>query len=110
MKQNTQTQMVVQLDGISDYWNVLDRIEVAFAQTRSGPLLKTAVWRSDGSGDIVRDGNKILIPWTRSETARFSENAAFFMDVRPTLRSGDDLTIEPVRLTMSWTLFGEGSV
>lgn len=109
MKQQIQTRLIVLLEGIAGYWSALKQIEVAFAQYRNGPVLKTSVWKSDGSGDITRDGNTILIPWTREETALFRENSAFFMDVRPTLQTGDDLTVEPVKLTMDWTLFGGGS-
>lgn len=109
MKQLIKTQLPVLLEGITNYWSELDRIEVVFAQSKNGKPIKEEVWKADGSGDVTRDGDTIYIPWTRAETALFREGASFYMDIRPTLTNGDDLTVEPVQLTMTWTLFEEGT-
>ena len=107
MKAMTRTQLPVQLDGITDYWATMARIEVAFAQDRTAEPCKTAVWLPDGTGEITRKDDVIYIPWTRAETARLREGAPFYMDIRPVLTSGDDLTVEPLELILTWSLFEE---
>ncbi|MBQ3989528.1 MAG: hypothetical protein II630_01690 [Bacteroidales bacterium] len=107
MKQLVQTQLPVLLEGITDYWDSLDHIEVVFSQYVSGTPIKTEIWKSDGTGDVTRDGDVIYIPWTRAETSEFAEGKPFFMDIRPTLVSGDDLEVNIVKLTMNNTLFEE---
>ena len=107
MKQGVNTHLSVLLDGITDYWDSLDKIEVAFSQFKNGKIIKKDVWRADSTGTITRNGDIIYIPWTRAETKLFNEDSAFYMDIRPTLLSGDDIRVEPTQLVMTWTLFEE---
>lgn len=111
MKPMTRMSLSVQLEGIADYWDTLARIEVAFAQDKDSAAIKTALWQPDGTGDITRNGDVIYIPWTRAETAKFRRNSVFYMDIRPSLKTGDDLTVgehnEPLEIMMTWSIFGE---
>lgn len=110
MKSLVKTHLPVLLEGISDYWGDIDYIEVAFGQQKNGAPIKECSWRSDGTGDVTREGDTIYIPWTRADTAKFREGYIFWMDIRPTLKDGDDLEIAPVELVMNWTLFQEDNV
>lgn len=107
MKSLVQTHLPVLLEGITEYWDSIDYIKVVFGQQKNGTPIKECVWMPDGSGDISRNGDTILIPWTRADTAKFREGYLFYMDIRPTLVSGDDLEIAPVEMVMNWTLFQE---
>lgn len=107
MKQLIKTNLTVQLDGITPYLSTLAQIDVVFSQRKTSRPLKSDSWLSEGSTDstITLTNDTISIPWARAETAMFKEGADFWMDIRPTLNDGTDLEIEPVQLTMNWTLF-----
>lgn len=107
MKSLVRTNLPVLLEGISGYWDSIDRIEVVFGQKKDGDPIKECAWKADGTGDVQRSGDTIYIPWTREDTAKFREGYIFWMDIRPTLVTGEDLEIAPVELTMNWTLFQE---
>lgn len=107
MKPGLKHWLEVDFIGMDEYWNELQQIEILFQQyiTRD-KVLKQVLWPGSDTTDCKRgEGNTLLILWTREETHRFKENEFFYMDVRPTLKNGLDLHVEPLKLKMTWTLF-----
>jgi len=100
--------MQIDLHGIEAYWDYLDRIEVLFAQTYEDAPVKTAVWRADGGGDCWRYEDSLLVLWTREDTALFEERRGFVVDIRPTLKNGLDVPVQPAMEEMYWSLFDNG--
>lgn len=107
VKQGLRRYMEVELRGLTEYENDLQRIEILFCQDQNSEPLKTAVWLADGSGDCELDGDVLKILWAREETYRFQQRRSFYMDIRPTLKTGFDVKVDPVPIEMSWTLFRE---
>lgn len=102
MKQLVKVNLPIEFIGIDD-WDAIATVDFAFAQRKSGEILKRATYPTD----VSRNGDVINIPWTREETKLFKENASFWLDVRPTTVGGYDLEVEPIQLEMHWTLFKE---
>lgn len=108
MKPGIKHWLEIELTGMDEYWEDLQQIEILFRQHRPGSSAeKRVLWTPDGNAEICRrgEGNTLLILWTRDDTYRFKENEIFWMDIRPTLKSGLDLQVDPVQLRMAWTLF-----
>lgn len=102
MKQQLKTNLAIEFLGIEN-WDDIATIEFAFAQFKNGAILKTATYPTN----VTREGNVLFIPWTREDTAKFREGAAFVIDARPTAVNGQDLEVDPIQLVMKWTLFEE---
>lgn len=83
-------------------------IEFVFTQHRDqkSAILKSALYKSDGTGDASRNENAICVPWTVEETALFRADDFFYMDTRITPTNG---IYQPptniVKLRMDMTLF-----
>lgn len=95
----------IELRGVEKLWDYLDRIEIRYSQERSGKPLKTAVWKADGSGDCLREGDLLLVLWERDDTYLFQDRRSYFVDIRPTLVNGTDVQVRPVQVEMNWSLF-----
>ncbi len=109
MKPGLKRWLEIDLIGMNNLWDEVDQIEILFQQYRTYGVLKRAVWKSDHETDDCKrgKGNTILVLWTREETYRFKEDTVFYMDIRPVLKNGLDIPVEPVPICMTWTLFKE---
>ena len=112
MKQGINIHMPVRFTDI-DLEDV-QQIEFVFKKinSASAEAIKTARWKSDGTGDAETKPNTtnvVLVPWTRSETYLFPENKFFYMDTRITMiGSTDNPPTNIVAMRMHPTLFEEG--
>lgn len=107
MKPGLKHWLEIRLVGMDKYWDEIQQIEILFKQDMgNSSIQKRVLWPGCDTTDCRRgNGDILLILWTREETYQFKENEAFLMDVRPTLKNGLDLNVEPVKLRMTWTLF-----
>lgn len=89
----------------------IESIEFLFKQSRGNESesLKTASYKSNGSGDVERNEDVFYIPWTRAETYKFKPQKPFYLDTRITFVGSRDNPITPItQLMMDDSLFGEG--
>lgn len=107
MKQGIKHYLEVRFCGMDSYWDQLDHIDVVFSQFKGGDPAKECVYTPGSNEGCMRNGDTLLIPWEREETYKFHPGSPFWMDIRPTLQSGEDLQVDPVELHMTWTLFKE---
>ena len=105
MKQGITHHMAVRFDGVR--LDEVSRIEFVFTQTKRGSPLKTSLWTAgEETGDAIRHGEQLLVPWSREETYLFQEEAAFYLDTRITMaETGDNPETPIVPLRMNPTLF-----
>ena len=94
-----------ELRGAENYGDYLDHIEVRYSQDRGGQVLKTALWKADGTGDCLLDGNLLLVLWERNDTYLFQDHRSYFIDLRPTTIDGFDIEVPPVQVEMNWSLY-----
>lgn len=112
MKQGINIHMPVKFCGID--FSKVDEIEFVFKQQKApfSPTIKSSLYKSDGTGDaqlLAGSTNIVLVPWSQTETYRFSFNCEFFMDTRIKVIDSSDNPVTPiVKLFMNDTLFKEG--
>lgn len=106
MKHGLRLLLPVEFEGL-DLSDVAE-IEFVFTQQRKekSPDLKTALYKSDGSGDAFLSEDYVCVPWTVEETYKFKADDFFYMDTRITLNNS---VYQPVtnivKLLMNLTLF-----
>ena len=52
MKQSIKTRLPVLLKGMSEYWDVLEKIDVKFSQYKNGECLKKETWNRNSDGTL----------------------------------------------------------
>ena len=87
-------------------------IEFLFKQDMKGDTLKSAYWSANGeSRDAVKSSadNTVLVYFSRDDTYKFKQNAAFYMDTRIHYTDAYSNPYTKIMgLQMSGTLFASG--
>lgn len=108
IQQGTAMSMAIEVSGFS--LSDAETIEIVFKADRdkNAPALKTAVWKSDGTGDVTSgtSGGKtyLSVPWTRAETYLFPKR--FYFHARVHMEDDSEPQVEIQDLIMGDTLFG----
>lgn len=115
IKQGTRLGLSVLFEGDDEFTlDDISQVEFVFKQRRSAnaDVIKSSVWKSDGTGDCTRveNTNTIVVPFSRDETYAFKPDEIFYMDTRMSRSDSlDNLLTEVIEITMSATLFEEVS-
>ena len=80
--------------------------------SETGAAVKTALYKSDGTGDAQRRQGAegiIDVPWSKEDTYKFPSGKDFYMDTRITLmESSENPVTQILSLRMNESLFQEG--
>lgn len=112
VKQGTSFELSVNFSGEEFSLDDVSSINFVFKQNRSktDEIKKSAVWKSDGSGDCRRitGTNIIMVPFSDTETYLFASRTAFYMDTLIIMTGSENNPMTNiVELMMQETLFGE---
>lgn len=106
MKQGDAKTMLIQMDGIEKY--DIESITVIFKQEdkQDAPVIKSATYRKDGTGDAELEGNLLKVWWSVEDTYLFANDEMFYADYQIHLVDVSEMpSVEMTAIRMNKTLF-----